>query len=382
MSERIPKVVVIGGTYVDMAFRCGQIPAPGQAVSGSALSCAIAGPGPSKPFRPPCAAAKCTWSARSAATGSPRWPSRASTSTRWTPSTCSSPSPRARASSSRWSTARARTPVVTTSGPIAPAAGGHRDGGGVHRRGGRVPDPRVPAAGGDCGGVRCAELHGTPVILNPARPLEHAGQQHVDLPSEYFSANVLIPNLGEAAEITDTLATDIRMAKSIGSDLVAAAPLRGHHDGSARMRGGGSRRRRPRACFRVDLVDKTGSGDAFAGAWPPTARSSTTCARPSSSPPPPAPWSARSSASSRPCPPKPRSSKCSNERTSTCSPAATDRTVAQATRLASARKTGKTSKMGSAQRGGALYHGRVRLGRVAGRGQMGNVRFGDGIGWG
>ncbi len=45
MAVSTPKVVVIGGTYVDMAIRCDQIPLAGQDVLGSALSYRIAGPG-------------------------------------------------------------------------------------------------------------------------------------------------------------------------------------------------------------------------------------------------------------------------------------------------------------------------------------------------
>ena len=48
MSARSPNVVVIGGTYVDMAVRCSQIPAPGQSVVGSALSYSATGPGPNQ----------------------------------------------------------------------------------------------------------------------------------------------------------------------------------------------------------------------------------------------------------------------------------------------------------------------------------------------
>ena len=35
MSGRNPKVVVIGGTYIDMAIRCSQIPSPGQNITGT-----------------------------------------------------------------------------------------------------------------------------------------------------------------------------------------------------------------------------------------------------------------------------------------------------------------------------------------------------------
>ena len=48
MSGRIPKVVVVGGTYVDMAIKCGQVPTPGQSVSGSSLSYTVTGPGPNQ----------------------------------------------------------------------------------------------------------------------------------------------------------------------------------------------------------------------------------------------------------------------------------------------------------------------------------------------
>jgi sugar/nucleoside kinase (ribokinase family) len=48
MLERIPKVVVVGGTYVDMAIKCRQIPLPGRSVAGSALSCTTTGPGPNQ----------------------------------------------------------------------------------------------------------------------------------------------------------------------------------------------------------------------------------------------------------------------------------------------------------------------------------------------
>ena len=48
MPGRIPKVVVVGGTYIDMVVRCGQIPSLGQLVTGSALSYTPTGPGPNQ----------------------------------------------------------------------------------------------------------------------------------------------------------------------------------------------------------------------------------------------------------------------------------------------------------------------------------------------
>ena len=48
MSGRSPEVVIIGGTYIDMDIKCGEIPTPGQSVSGSALSYSLTGPGPNQ----------------------------------------------------------------------------------------------------------------------------------------------------------------------------------------------------------------------------------------------------------------------------------------------------------------------------------------------
>jgi ribokinase len=126
---------------------------------------------------------------------------------------------------------------------------------------GCLPQEAIVAA------LRCAELHGTPVILNPARPLEQTGQQGGNLPSEYFSANVLVSNLEEAAEITDQLAANLRTAKLIGSDVVArgarcAVITMGRRGCVVVDRSGADHV----PAFPIDLVDRTGSGDAFTGA--------------------------------------------------------------------------------------------------------------------
>ena len=71
-----------------------------------------------------------------------------------------------------------------------------------------------------CTALRLAEVHGTKVILTPAPPIEQYAQSDQDLPQEYFTAEILIANLHEAADITGQYA-DLRTAKLIGSDLVA-----------------------------------------------------------------------------------------------------------------------------------------------------------------
>ena len=126
---------------------------------------------------------------------------------------------------------------------------------------GQLPQEAIVSA------LRCAELYGVKVILNPARPLEQQGQTESDLPIEYFKADILIPNLYEAADITEQSTANIRTAKLIGSDLVARGV------GSAVITMG------RRGCmvvdrnsadhipaFEIEPVDHTGRGDAFAGA--------------------------------------------------------------------------------------------------------------------
>jgi ribokinase len=126
---------------------------------------------------------------------------------------------------------------------------------------GRLPQETIVTA------IRCAEVHGRKVILNPARPIEQSVRENIDLPVEYFSANILIPNLYEAADITDTSAANIRTAKLVGSDLVA----RGVESAVITMGKRGcmvvDRNAADHiAAFEVELVDQTGRGDAFAGA--------------------------------------------------------------------------------------------------------------------
>lgn len=45
MAERIPKVLVVGPAYVDMAIKCDSFPRPGRAVEGSGFSCVPTGAG-------------------------------------------------------------------------------------------------------------------------------------------------------------------------------------------------------------------------------------------------------------------------------------------------------------------------------------------------
>jgi ribokinase len=268
MSGRSPEVVVIGGTYVDMAIRCGQIPSPGQSVVGSALSYTATGPGPNQAVA--VALCGCDVHLISKVGGDPF-------------------AQMVKASLAEFNvntdfvyTAEAKnTGVVVTlvnsegenaacycSGANSALRPGDIDAAEqiiseadvclIH---GRLPQEAIVTA------VRCAKVHGTKVILNPARPIEQQGQESSHLPIEYFSVDILIPNLYEAAEITDQLAGNIHTAKLIGSDLVArgvnsAIITMGRRGCIIVDRNGADQI----PAFEVELVDQTGRGDAFAGA--------------------------------------------------------------------------------------------------------------------
>ena len=268
MSGQIPKVVVIGGTYVDMAIRCGQVPSPGQSVSGSDLSYAATGPGPNQAVE----AALCGCEVYLISkVGSDPFAQMA----------------KASLAEFKINTEFIYTAKAMNTGIIVTLVNSAGENAGCMYHGannalqptdiegaeqiiseadvclihGQLPQAAIATA------LRCAKLHGTKVILNPARPMEQRDQTDSDLPIEYFSADILIPNLYEAADITEQSEANIHTAKLIGSDLVARGV------GSAVITMG------KRGCmvvdresadnipaFEVELVDQTGRGDAFAGA--------------------------------------------------------------------------------------------------------------------
>jgi len=266
MAGRSPKVVVIGGTYVDMAIKCGQFPSPGQSVVGSALSYRVTGPGPNQAVE--AALCGCEVYLISKVGGDPF-------------------AQLVKASLTNVNTDYVYTAEAKNTGVVVTLVNAAGENAACYYNGansalqsldinsaeqiisegdvclihGQLPQEAIVTA------VRYAKVHGTKVILNPAKPIEQQEQKNTDLPIEYFSVDILIPNLYEAAEITDHSAVNIRNAKLIGSDLVARGV------GSAIITMG------KRGCmvvdrsgadqipaFEVELVDQTCRGDAFSGA--------------------------------------------------------------------------------------------------------------------
>ncbi len=270
MTARTPKVVVIGGTYVDMAIKCPQIPTPGQSVNGFALSYTPTGPGPNQAVQ--AALCGCDVCLVSKVGGDPFAHHAKTILADFGVNTDFIYTVKAKNTGVVVTLVDAKGENATCVYPGANCALQPEDietaeqiisDADVCLIHGQLPQDAIVAA------IRCAELHGVKLILNPAKPIDRnpsMAELEGNLPIEYFSADVLIPNLGEAADIAEQSA-DIHAAKLIGSELVARGA------GSAVITMG------KRGCmvinrfsadhipaFEVDLVDQTGRGDAFAGA--------------------------------------------------------------------------------------------------------------------
>ncbi len=268
MSERIPKVVVVGGTYVDMAIKCHQIPTPGRGVDGSALSYTTTGPGPNQAME--AALCGCEVYLISKVGGDAFAQMAKETLKEYSVNTKFVYSAEAKNTgvivtlvNSEGENAScvytgANSALRSKEIDAAEQIISEADVCLVH---GRLPHKAIVTA------IRCAKLHNTKIILNPARPIEQSSQTSGDLPIDYFSVDILIPNLYEAADITDQSDAGIRTAKLIGSDLVArgvkyAVITIGKRGCMVVDRSSADHI----PAFGVDLVDQTCRGDAFAGA--------------------------------------------------------------------------------------------------------------------
>lgn len=266
-----PKVVVIGGTYIDMAIRCSQIPIAGQSLIGSDFSYTPAGPGPNQAVQ--AALCGCSVHLISKVGGDLFGQMAKNNLVEYKVNTALVYTAEAKRTgvfvtlvdatgkNASLVYAGANSALQPTDIDDAEQIIAQADICLIH---GRLPEDAIVKA------IQCAKLHGTKVILNPARPIEQSRDKKSALPSEYFSADILIPNLYEAAAITESsLPSPQRRdtAKLIGSDLVA----RGVESAVITMG--------KRGCmvvdrigadhipaFEIELVDRTCSGDAFAGA--------------------------------------------------------------------------------------------------------------------
>lgn len=271
MAARMPKIVVVGGSYSDIAIRCEDFPHPDTAVTGTGLSYSATGPGVLEAVQ--AALCGCDVNLISKVGGDP----------------CADLIKQALAEYEVKTdfiyTAPAKktgtiVTLVNSTGENASLiyAGANAALSGVDIENaeqiiadadlclvhGQLPEETIIQV------IRTSKIHNTKIVLNPARPIDSTGRQNAHIPIEYFNADVLIPNLYEAADITqwDPLLARREAAKLIGSDLVA----RGVPSAVITMG--------KRGCmvvdretadhipaFTIELVDQTGTGDAFAAAF-------------------------------------------------------------------------------------------------------------------
>ncbi len=259
---------MIGSTYVDMAIKCSQFPSLGQSVAGSSLSYIATGPGPNQAVQ----AALCGCEVHLISkVGGDAFAEMTRTSL----------------TESNVNTDYVFTAEAKNTGVIVTLVNAEGENAACYYTGansalqpkdidsaeqlifesdvclihGRLPQDAIVRA------IRCAKVHGTKVIFDPVRPIEQSGRETHDLPIEYFSVDILIPNLYEAADITDQSDASMRTAKMIGSDLVArgvgcAVITMGKRGCMVVDRSGADHI----PAFEVELVDQTGRGNAFAGA--------------------------------------------------------------------------------------------------------------------
>ncbi|MFH1614437.1 MAG: ribokinase [Planctomycetota bacterium] len=270
MTGRIPKIVVIGGTYVDMAVRCEQMPQPGETVIGSGFSCTPMGPGVNQAVQ----AALCgcdvhliskagndlfaqmikqtlsqfkintdlVGSAEAKSTGIIVTIVNSKGENR----SCISPGANRALTAEDITSEKAENIIASADLCL------------IH---GELPRQAVSAA------INMANLHKTTVILDPAGALEQPSPQEADLPVAYFSANILIPDINKASEIADEPVASIHTAKLLGSDFIArgvdCAVIRIPRRGCIIVDRNGTEQI---PAFETDLVDETAARDAFAGA--------------------------------------------------------------------------------------------------------------------
>jgi ribokinase len=266
MTTKVPNIIVIGASYIDIAVRCSQFPSSVQPVLGTALSYRITGPGPNQAVE--AALCGCQVYLITKIGGDPFAQKVKDVLTEH------------KVNTDYVYTAEAKNTgaVITLVNSIGEncqliyaGANGALQAMDIEAATSATEQADVCLIDGGLSqeaiveAINTAKLHGAKVILNPAKPLDM--QAAKELPIEFFMADILIPNLYEAADITDHSAANIHTAKLIGSDLVArgagaAVITMGRRGCMVVDRNGADHI----PAFEIELVDHTGTGDAFAGA--------------------------------------------------------------------------------------------------------------------
>lgn len=118
-----------------------------------------------------------------------------------------------------------------------------------------------------CAAIRAAKLSKTKVILDPALSGEQLESKSGQMPLDYYTADILVPNFAEAAGLSISASHNIHTAKTIGSDLIA----RGVGCAVIKLGAKGALVVDREAAshipaFEIKFADHGGCGDAFDGA--------------------------------------------------------------------------------------------------------------------
>ena len=266
MEAKIPNIVVIGASYIDTAVRCSEFPSSGQKVSGTSLSYNITCPGPNQAVQASLCGCEVYLITKIGGDAFAQKIKDVLTEHKvLTDFVYTAEAKNTGAVLTLVNSIGENASIVYTGANSALQAKDIELAAEVISRcdvcliDGGLPQEAIVEA------INTAKLHGAKVILNPAKPLDMqtAGKE---LPIEFFIADILIPNIYEAADIADQTA-NIHSAKMIGSDLVArgagaAVITMGRRGCMVVDRKGADHI----PAFEVEMVDHTGSGDAFAGA--------------------------------------------------------------------------------------------------------------------
>ncbi len=271
MAGRIPKVVVVGPTYIDMAIKCGQFPLPGQTVQGTGFSCVTTGPGPNRAV----ATAYCDCEVYLISKVGDDVFGQMAIDDLNNKNVNTDFVYKAQALSTGI--------IVTFVDSIGENIGCVSVGANKALRADEIgcasAEQIISQAdacliSGDLSDeaiittIRMANLYRTKVILETQLAIQDSTDvRKLDLPKEFYSVDVLIPDLHSSAVAAELRAGNVHKIKLIGSELVAKGiecvitkmGARGNflvsREGTAHIRG-----------FEVELVDRAGSADAFAGA--------------------------------------------------------------------------------------------------------------------
>jgi len=271
MERNLPTIVVIGATYVDIVLKCNESPAPGKMVTGSTMSYTVTGPGVNQAAE--AAFCGCKVQLVSKIGGCPLAKLVTESLHRHKISTEYLFTAEAKNTGSvvTFVTAEGENESCLYAG--ANNALGPQD---IQTAEQAIAEADVCLIHGSLShdtistAIRYAKLHNVKIILDPAGPISATRRQSVRnhyLPMDFFNADIMIPNLYEAADLTEHSPVDIRNAKLIGSELIArgvqtAVITIGKRGCMVVDRKGADHI----PAFDINLVDQTCTGDAFAGA--------------------------------------------------------------------------------------------------------------------